>query len=94
MELETSTNQLEDSAKEINGWFSEAFEEQERLALKRSQLIGVNNPFAKNDKNVGDGEEVLGPNSIIRIKKSQLDHLLNSLKENQAELNSLKQKVQ
>jgi len=38
----------------------------------------------------GDGDEILGPNSFVRIKKSQLDHLLSQIKNNQGELENLK----
>ena len=64
--------------------------------LKRSRVItgGDQNPFLKKTSIGGDDQDVLGPNSLVHIKKSQLDHLLNSLKSNKAELENLKQKVE
>ena len=50
--------------------------------MKRSTVTRANNPFLKGNAE----EETLGANSQVRVKKLQLDHLINSLKENKAEL--------
>ena len=73
----------------INKWFNESTTEQKQLSLRQSQHAG--NPFL--NKNGGAGEE-LGPNSLIKIKKSELDQLLNSLHTQSKDLESLKQKVE
>mmetsp|Transcript_15054 Transcript_15054/g.20446 ORF Transcript_15054/g.20446 Transcript_15054/m.20446 type:complete len:87 (+) Transcript_15054:904-1164(+) len=63
--------------------------------MKRSRVLSAGaDPFLKGTAQDGSNDEVLGPNSIIRIKKAQLDHLLASLRSNQSELESLKQKVE
>lgn len=63
--------------------------------MKRSRVLSAGgDPFLKKATGANDGAEILGPNSFVRIKKSQLDHLIYSLKENQSELENLKQKVE
>ena len=53
-------------------------------------MTRANNPFLKGNAE----EETLGANSQVRVKKQQLDHLINSLKENKAELQSLNSLVE
>ena len=71
-ELELSNSTLTQNTKEIEGWIQEACDEQRRLMLKRSQVTSAaNDPFLRGARGGGDEEaDVLGPNSVIRIKKS------------------------
>jgi hypothetical protein len=83
MEIEISIDARAKNISEINGWIREAIDEQKRLMLKRSQIAHpTNDPFLKSRPAEGDGDEILGPNSFVRIKKSQLDHLLSQIKSN------------
>lgn len=58
--------------------------------LKSSQAPGTN-PFISGG---GGADDVFGPNTQIRIKKSQLDHLQSQIKSNIDELERLKQIVE
>ena len=94
-EIELSISTLTSNTNEINGWVKEAIDEQKRLMLKRSRVVNTNNdPFLKAANHEQNTDEVLGPNSLVRVKKSQLDHLIGSLKSNQVELENLKMKVE
>lgn len=94
-EIELSISTLTQNAGEIKGWIQEAVDEQRKLMLKRSRVLSAGgDPFLRGAAAQDGSDDVLGPNSFIRIKKSQLDHLLASLNSNQSELESLKQKVE
>ena len=57
-------------------------------------MIGAGNPFANKNTTQLDGANELGPNSIIKIKKSDLDQLLNSFGKQRSDLESLQKKVE
>ena len=70
----------------VNKWLDDALKEQKEISLRQSNFR-AGNPFMKGSS--AQASDELNANSIIKIKKSDLDKLLKSFSKQKSDLESL-----
>mgnify|MGYP000583784658 CR=1 FL=1 len=91
-EIELSISHLRDNKGEVSAWIREAVEEHRRLQMKKSQFGDSRSPWLLG--HAAEASDEIGPNQFVKVRKGQLDKLLKSIQTNQAEMESLRQKVE